>query len=139
MRVVLDTNVIVSAFLSKRGASNRVLVRAADGKFEMLASTPLFLEYEEVLKRPEHRLEHGMSIEQIDLALRSLASIAVPVEVRFLWRPQTKDPDDEMVLEAAINGRAGRIVTFNVSDFAAARQFGVGVVTPGEFLKEVGR
>jgi putative PIN family toxin of toxin-antitoxin system len=138
MRAVIDTSVLVSAFRSRQGAANRVLVAAADGRFAMLASVPVFLEYEDVLKRPEHRLQHGLSMDQIDALLRNLAAVLEPVEIRFLWRPQLRDPDDEMVLEAAINGRADAIVTYNISDFAPARKFGLSTVTPQEFLKEIG-
>jgi putative PIN family toxin of toxin-antitoxin system len=137
MDAVVDTNVVVSALTSRRGASNAVLQVAARLKFRLRATPPLFLEYEEVLKRPEHRLATGMSLEDIDRFLRGLAAIMVPVEVRFVWRPQLPDPDDEMVLEAAINGGANRIVTFNTRDFRAAGRFGVGIVTPAEFLEEL--
>lgn len=125
--------------LSRRGASFALLRAAANGDFEMLASPPLFLEYEEVLKRPEHRLASGLSLEDVDRALRGLAAIVTSVEVRFLWRPQLGDPDDEMVLEAAINGSAVRLVTFNVDDFDVAEGFGVAVVTPRQFLREIKR
>lgn len=138
MRAVLDTNVLVAAFRSRRGASFALLTRAAGRKFRMLSSTALFLEYEEVLKRAEHRIRNGLSIDDVDQALRGIAAIIEPVEVRFLWRPQTRDPNDEMVLEAAVNGRADRLVTFNEKDFAAAATFGLKVVTPQKFLKEIG-
>lgn len=133
----MDTNVIVSAFTSRRGASSRVLQTAAADGFRMLATPPLFLEYEEVLKRPEHQLATGLSLDDIDRVLRDLAAVIVPVEVQFLWRPQLSDPDDEMVLEAAINGHARRIVTFNVKDFRPAELFGITAVTPQQFLEEL--
>jgi len=77
-----------------------------------------------VLKRPEHRLAHGLSFEAIDEFLAELAALIEPVEVHFRWRPQTPDPNDEMVLETAISGRANAVVTYNVADFAvAARRF----------------
>jgi predicted nucleic acid-binding protein len=62
------------------------------------------------------------------------------VELNFLWRPQLKDPADEMVLEAAVNGQAEAIVTHNVLDFrTGAARFGIETLTPGEFLKEFRR
>lgn len=139
MRVVIDTNVLVSALLSRRGAANQVVSAAADGAFVVLASPPLFLEYEEVLKRPEHRLRHGLDLEQVDTLLRSLATLVEPVDVRFLWRPQLRDPVDEMVLEAAINGSADMIVTYNVADFGPAVMFGLKIATPQDFLREIAR
>jgi predicted nucleic acid-binding protein len=96
------------------------------------------LEYEEVLKRPEHRLVHGLSPEQIDEFLAELAALIEPVELHFQWRPQTPDPNDEMVLETAINGRANALVTYNVADFAvAAKRFKISVLSPADLLKKV--
>ena len=139
IRAIVDTNVVVSAFLSRRGAANAVVAAAARGEFTLLATPPVFLEYEEVLKRPEHQLASGLSLAQIDRALADLASVIVPVDVKFLWRPQLHDSDDEMVLEAAINGRADHIVTFNVSDFAVSKRFGVIALTPQKFLEKIKR
>ena len=80
MRAVIDTNVLVPALFSTRGAANHVFSAAADGAFVVLASPPLFLEYEEVLKRPEHRLRHGPGLGQVDTLLRSLATLVEPVD-----------------------------------------------------------
>jgi hypothetical protein len=64
-----------------------------------------------VLKRPEHRLAHGLSLEAIDEFLAELAALIEPVVVHFQWRPQSRDPADEMVLEADQwpGGRAGHV------------------------------
>ena len=70
--------------------------------------------------------------------LAAFASAAEPVEVSFRWRPQLRDPGDELVLEAAVKGRAEALVTHNVGDFVPAmRLFDVRVLTPREFLKEL--
>jgi len=138
MRVVLDTSVVVAGLRSRLGASNRILVAVAEGHCKPLITTALFLEYEAVLLRPEQQLATGLSPSDIEGFLAALASAAEPVEVDFLWRPQLRDPADEMVLEAAVNGRAEAIVTHNVTDFrAGAQRFGVATLTPGEFLKEL--
>lgn len=138
MRVVLDTSVVVAGLRSRLGASNRVLVAVAEGHCNPLVTTSLFLEYEAVLLRPEQQLATGLSPSDIEGFLAALASAAEPVEVDFLWRPQLRDPADEMVLEAAVNGRAEAIVTHNVTDFRmGAQRFGVATLTPAEFLKEL--
>jgi putative PIN family toxin of toxin-antitoxin system len=136
--VVLDTSVVVSALRSLSGASNALLRRAAQHGLVPLATPPLFLEYEDVLKRPEQQLAHKLSLQQIDEFLAELAALIKPVQTHFLWRPHTHDPNDEMVLEAAINGRADVLVTHNVSDFLiAGKRFRIPVMTPSELPKEM--
>ena len=139
MRVVLDTSVIVAGLRSQMGASNRVLLAVAEGRFQPLVSTAVFLEYEAVLLRAEQRLATGMSEEDVAGFLAALASAAQPVEINFSWRPQLRDPADELVLEAAVNGQADAIVTHNVGDFGPASRFGVRVLKPADFLKELTR
>ena len=140
MRVVLDTSVIVAALRSSAGAGNAVLRLVARGDVVPLVTTALFLEYEEVLKRPDQRLAHGLDPVEIDRFLAALASASEPVEVRFQWRPQLSDPADEMVLEAAVNGRADALVTHNIRHFAVATAtFGLRVLRPGDLLVEMRR
>jgi len=137
-RIVADTSVVAAALRSRLGAGNAILRLVASRKVTLLATPPLFLEYEEVLKRPEQRLAHKLELEAIDEFLGELAALIEPVEVHFLWRPQVRDPNDEMVLEAAINGRADALITYNISDFQAARRrFPFEILRPGEFLKRV--
>nr|WP_044552536.1 putative toxin-antitoxin system toxin component, PIN family [Azospirillum lipoferum] len=137
-RAVLDTNILTAGLRSRRGASFAVLSLLADGQFRALVTTALFLEYEAVLKRPEQREVHGLGEADVDRLLAELAAVLEPVDVRFTWRPQLSDPADEMVLEAAVNGRADVLVTHNVRDFAAAApRFGIPVLRPAEFLRGV--
>jgi putative PIN family toxin of toxin-antitoxin system len=138
--VVLDTDVIVAALRSADGGSNAVLRKVALGTLTPLVTPALFLEYEAVLKRPEQQLAHGLEPAAIDRFLAAFASASAAVEVSFQWRPQLSDPNDEMVLEAAVNGQADALVTHNRRHFAkAAARFGVRVLRPGELLKEIER
>jgi len=115
-----------------------LLNELADGRFVALATTTLFLEYEDVLKRPEQLAAMGLGPDDADRFLAALASAVEPVDVHFRWRPVVPDAADEMVLEAAINGRADALVTHNVRDFAgAAEQFGIAVLRPADALKRV--
>ena len=98
---------------------------------------PLFLEYEAVLSRPDHLEAAGLSRKDIGVALDALASFVDPVEPFFLWRPQLRDADDDMVLEAAVNGRADALVTYNLRDFAAASRFGLYVAKPLTILERL--
>jgi putative PIN family toxin of toxin-antitoxin system len=138
MRIVLDTSVLVAALRSRSGAGNAVLGLVAQRRLILLASPPLFLEYEDVLNRPEHRLVHRLSPQQLDSLLQELAALIEPVELHFRWRPQVHDTNDEMVLETAINGDAAALVTYNTADFfVAAERFGIPVLTPAQLLKKV--
>ena len=138
LRVVLDTDVVVTALRSVTGGSNAVLREVAHGRLIPLITPALFLEYEAVLKRPEQRAVHGLDLTAIDQFLAALASASEAVEVSFQWRPQLLDANDEMVFETAVNGRADALITHNVKDFAkAAIKFGLPVLRPGELLKEI--
>ena len=133
---VLDTDVLVAALRSDSGASRRILERALAREFELLLSVPLMFEYEAVLTRPEHLSASGATAEDIEEVLDGLAAVAKRVRLAFRWRPALADPNDDMVLETAVNGRAQAIVTFNQRDFnPAAARFGCLVMPPGELLR----
>jgi putative PIN family toxin of toxin-antitoxin system len=137
-RIVLDTSVVVAGLRSRLGAANALLRLVANRRLRLLATPPLFLEYEEVLKRPEQRLTHGLTLDEVDELLAELAALIEPVEIHFQWRPQARDSSDEMVLEAAINGQADALVTYNVAHFAAAAErFKIAVVRPADVLRRV--
>ena len=136
-RIVLDTNILIAASRSRNGASFALLQAMKAKRFVALVSVPLMLEYEAVLKRPEH-LEIGKrDITMADAFLDSMSLFIEPVHLHFLWRPQLRDAADEMVLETALNGRADALVTLNIKDFKPASRFGLRVLLPGEFLRQL--
>lgn len=137
-RVVLDTDVVVAALRSPAGASAELLRRVHAQRLGMLASVPLFAEYEAVLTRPEQLRATQQSAAAMRRLLDELAERVLRVDGWFLWRPQLRDPADEMVLEAAANGRADALVSFNRRDFGdAPARFGVVLATPGQFLRSL--
>jgi predicted nucleic acid-binding protein len=88
-----------------------------------------------VLTRPLQLAAMRLTIGDVRNALAALATVAEQVLIHYLWRPVLKDPSDEHVLDAAMNGRANFLVTFNQADFVdASRTFEIDVVTPSEAL-----
>ena len=137
LRLTIDTNVIASAFRSRSGASFALIALVRRNRIRMLATPPLFLEYEAVLKRPEQVAASGLAVSEIDAALDALAALIEPIEAHLSWRPQLADPDDEMVFEAAINGRADALVTYNAAHFRdAAARFELRLANPVEVLRQ---
>jgi putative PIN family toxin of toxin-antitoxin system len=137
LEVVIDTNVLYAGLRSQRGASHRLLREIGRNEaFQIHLSVPLVLEYEEVARR--HARTLGLSFQDIDDILDYLCSVAGLHDVFYLWRPFLPDPDDDMLLELAVEAACNRIITFNLKDFAGIEQFGVKPVAPREFLKEIG-
>lgn len=135
---MLDTDAIVAALRSPKGASAALLRAARAGRVMFLATAPLFLGDEAVYRRAEHRRTAGFDDHDLDVFLAALADLVEPVEAWFLWRPQRRDPGDEMVLEAAVNGRAEAIVTFNRRDFRpAVQRFGLAILLPAAAIERV--
>lgn len=135
MRLVVDTSVIVKAIRNFNGASAALIQEVIRERVVLLVSTPLWLEYESALQRPEHWVWPGFGAADADRFLNVLANIATPIEIRFRWRGILPDPDDEMVLETAINGGADSLVTFNQRDFApATTALGLEICRPDAIL-----
>ncbi len=135
MKIVLDTNILVAAAGSAAGGSSLLLRRAAEFDLVPVATTALFLEYEDVLSRPEIQARTKRTQAEMMGFLDSLAATCEPVSVWWRFRPGVRDPKDEAVLEAAFNGMADCIVTHNVRDFVGAERFGIQILTPGELLR----
>jgi predicted nucleic acid-binding protein len=134
----LDTDVVVAAMRSPRGASAAILRSLDRGRATLLLSVALALEYEATCQLAEHRLAAGLSAREVDVFLDALFALAEPVEMRFLWRPQLRDPGDEMVLETAVNSRATALVTFNQRHYGdLPGQFGIDLMTPGEAARRM--
>ena len=137
-RVILDTNILVSALRSKQGASYRLLelLRNRDERWQISVSTALILEYEAVLKREIHRQGRDMSV--IDKFVDDIVSVANRHPIFYLLRPYLKDADDDFILELAFSSSADYIVTYNTSNFTRAKLFGADAITPKNFLQKIG-
>ena len=134
----MDTDVVVAAMRSPSGASAALLGLLLKGKGVWLLSVARALEYEAICMLADHRLAANATSEEVTNLLDTVFDAIVPVEVHYQWRPQLTDAGDEIVLEAAVNGRADAIVSFNHKDYKdAPRRFGIGLRTPAEVLREI--
>ena len=133
IRVVLDTNVLLSGWQSHKGASHKVLRRLLDKRFEIAVSVPLVLEYEEILKE---KLDSNIfTKENIDGIIDDLCKVGVTAQIFYLWRPFLPDPEDDHILELAVAAHCSYIVTYNKRDFRGVEErFGIEVIDAAEFL-----
>jgi putative PIN family toxin of toxin-antitoxin system len=131
-RAVLDTNVLVAAFRSRRGASFQVVYRLRHGEWTAVLSNHLLYEYEEVLKRSASEL--GLSLEDVDEVLNAVCARAEEWTLPPDWQPVLTDPDDEPLVQLAEESGANVIVTHNTAHLQPARKRGIRVLPPREFL-----
>lgn len=136
LKIVIDTNVIVSALRSRNGASFKLLSLIDTELFSINLSVPLFLEYEAVTKREQHRFT--LNDQDIEDILNYIAQTAEKREIFYLWRPYLKDPNDDLVLEVAVESASQYIISYNLRDFEGINRFGIEVITPKTLLERLG-
>jgi len=130
--IVIDTNVLLSAIYSNKGASYKLLSMIDSDKFIVNISTTLIYEYAEILK-----LKSKLETKYIDSILNYICAIGKKNKIFYLWRPKLKDLDDDFLLELAVKSNS-IIVTLNGKDFKPAKEFNLKVKTPKEFLQYIG-
>ena len=134
--IVIDTNVLIAAFRSKKGASYKLLFEVSREKYEQNISPPLIFEYESVAKRESTNLY--ISHEEIEIIIDMICKLSNRCEIFFLWRPFLKDPKDDFILELAIESQSEFIITYNKKDFYGVEKFGIKAITAKEFLEIIG-
>ncbi len=132
LKVVLDTNVLVSGLRSRTGASFRLL-EALGRVLTPQLSVPLVLEYEDVLARG--LAGSNWSAEQLAAVVDYLCTVGESQEIYYLWRPCLRDPKDDMLLELAVAAGVRWIVTHNLRDFSGTERFGVEAISPQTCLR----
>ena len=135
MRAVMDTNVLVAALRSRRGASFEIVRRLRLGQWSAVLSNHLLYEYEEILKRQAPEL--GLSLEGVDELLNAICARGEECLLSHAWQPILSDPDDEPLVQLAIESDAFRIVSHNVRHLRPAIQLGVELLRPREFLDKL--
>ena len=132
LRAIIDTNVFLSALWSTHGAAFEIFAHLRRGRWQMVLSNHLLFEYEEVGKR--NAAEMGLALEDIDAVLDALCITAEQRPLEPDWIPRLTDPDDEPLLQLAVEGQVPIIVTRNERHLSPARAFGIEVLTPAGFL-----
>lgn len=131
MRLVLDTNVLVSALLSPYRPPARVLDRLLEGSARLCYDTRIVGEYREVLARPKLGFEEQATGALVDY-LEATGELVAPQPLD-LFLP---DAADAMFLEVAATAQADCLVTGNLRHFPADRRQGVWVVSPAELIND---
>lgn len=137
-RIVLDTNVFISALLGPKGASRETLRRCLTRRFTPLMGTALFLEYESVLARDSLFDNCRLDRDQRDTLFDAFLSVCQWQVVYYTWRPNLRDEADNHIVELAVAGRASVIVTQNIKDFVRAELHfrGLRILDPETFVEE---
>jgi putative PIN family toxin of toxin-antitoxin system len=130
MRIVLDTNVLVSGLLSAFGPPAEIVRMVSSGELTLCLDARVFSEYADVLARPKFRLDQDNVAALLDYIVHTGQMVAAsPLPDRL------PDPSDEPFLEVAVGGRAECVVTGNLVHFPEEQRLGVLVVSPTEFLE----
>ena len=135
IKIILDTNVLYAGLYSSEGASFQILRAIERGQIQIILSTTLLFEYEDILNRK--KLELGLSEQQIEAIFDNLCRLSDHQKIYYLWRPFLQDPKDDHILEVAVASQTNNIVTHNIKDFKGIDQFGIRALTPKELLKEI--
>ena len=137
IKVILDTNVLVSAFTSADGASREVLRRLLSRQITALISVALYSEYRDVLGRADFLNRCPLSQIEIDDLFFAFLACTEPVELYFSWRPNLRDEGDNHVYELAVAALDAPLLTYNQRDFMHPQlKFpSLQIMTPAQWLQ----
>jgi len=128
LRLVIDTNVLISAAIKPAGLQRTVLLLAITKPARLYMSTPILEEYSEVLARPELHIRKGLRLQLLQLIKNHSYTVAPTRHLEV-----TPDPDDNMFLECADVTRADYLVTGNQKHFPRFWKK-TKIITPREFI-----
>ena len=135
--VVVDTSVIISALIGKKGPSREIVRLCLLGQLKPIISNALYSEYQEVSARKNITDLCPLTIDEIQDLLNAFYSVTQWVSIHYLWRPNLTDENDNFIIELAIAGNATTIITNNMRDFRNSEiSFPeLKIVTPEKLLK----
>lgn len=134
MRVVLDTNVVASRYVSPIGPPARIFSLWETNEFELIISEAILAEYKRVLMYPHLQARHRMDDQQIDVELNDLRRFATVVEVDITLTVITEDPSDNKFVECAVAGDADYIVSGDKHLLDLGEYRGIQILSPAIFL-----
>ncbi len=135
IRAIIDTNVFLGGLWSRQGAAFELFAELRRGRWQIVLSNHLVFEYEEVAKRNAAKI--GLTLQDVDDVLDAICAAAEQRQLEPAWVPRLSDPDDEPLLQMAVEAKVPVIVTRNVRHLKPAATFGIEVMTPGEFLAKL--
>ena len=138
MILVVDTNVLVSAFLGPDGSSREIIRRSLTRLYQPIVGAALFAEYESVLARHELFANCVLSNRERNDLFDAFLNVCQWTRIYYTWRPNVTDESDNHLIELAVAGGAQAIVTKNVRDFSRMelRFPDIRIMTPAALLKE---
>lgn len=134
VRVVIDANVLVSALIRPDSVPRQLLVRLAQGEFELLLSSAITAELRRALSYPKVRRYLRIPPAEVDLWVLALEVVSIPVEPTTIPSIVTADPDDNIYIAVALEGRADHIVTGDSHLLDVGEYEGIRLVRPRVFL-----
>lgn len=137
IKVVVDTNVLVAGLIGGKGPNREILRRCLQGELQPYVGNALYLEYQDLLNRERIQTLCKQTSVSLMEFLDGFAQVCIPIDARYLWRPNLKDEADNHLVELAIAASVSYIITNNVSDFAQAelKRLGYEVITPEQLLR----
>ena len=133
MKIVADTNLIISRTISASGAAAEIMRRWQSGQFELLVSAPILVEYRRALAYDRVRERHGLDDNALDTLIASLAEYAMLIDPQERLAVVDDDPDDKFI-ECAVAGQADYLVTRDNHLLSLGASRGVAILLPAAFL-----
>ena len=140
MRITLDTNILVSAFISKEGQPAKILDLALTfQEIRLVLSEAILREFREVMLREEVRERFGYSARDIESFVQHLRGVSNMVAVKSRFKVVKDDPNDDMVVNTAIDGKAEWIVSGDAHLWKMRAIRGIRIVNSRQMLRIVSR
>ena len=137
MVVVVDTNVLWQSLKGKGSISREILNLIIFEKLQIALSEAVFLEYEDVLKRPYSLSKFELTSLEVETILDLIAALGQWHKIYFKFRPNLKDEADNMLVELAIKSNAKFLITNNIKDFKVRAELkfeDLEIITPKQFI-----